>query len=436
MKKQLTFFVLLFAISIQLVGQNTITINNSTDQRIVQLEYWLGAENQVLSPSNVFKAKGMVEKDNKNFVINESFHKKKRNALKIRAHLAGGGYVQTQYNISKGEKNASITLFNIAQAVPTDNFKTVIDKFKELSFDKEYLKLTNQNALLSTLGSLILVDSEEKNILYKITPKELKAQLTDLCQHSNSDYAMGVFSSATSIQGELKLPFVNLNAAFVNGDVSKFTWTIENVGECVWAPENDKDLATLFSELSEKTKDVLLQEYKDHPGSKLKFINKAFLIGRIEVETENSRKIQNNTEISASTFATAKGNYTFENSFSTKNLVGNVVTKVEGYYVTGLLANLYLLRIAKATEQATADENGRIKSEFDFLLKLYPDQLNATTDINIMKRQIIALNEKLGGIIYLKKPEGEANVDLQTASLQNNALGTVQSIETKSENKE
>ncbi|MCB0541441.1 MAG: hypothetical protein KDE33_28295, partial [Bacteroidetes bacterium] len=366
MKKQLTFFVLLFAISIQLVGQNTITINNSTDQRIVQLEYWLGAENQVLSPSNVFKAKGMVEKDNKNFVINESFHKKKRNALKIRAHLAGGGYVQTQYNISKGEKNASITLFNIAQAVPTDNFKTVIDKFKELSFDKEYLKLTNQNALLSTLGSLILVDSEEKNILYKITPKELKAQLTDLCQHSNSDYAMGVFSSATSIQGELKLPFVNLNAAFVNGDVSKFTWTIENVGECVWAPENDKDLATLFSELSEKTKDVLLQEYKDHPGSKLKFINKAFLIGRIEVETENSRKIQNNTEISASTFATAKGNYTFENSFSTKNLVGNVVTKVEGYYVTGLLANLYLLRIAKATEQATADENGRIKSEFDF----------------------------------------------------------------------
>ena len=94
------------------------------------------------------------------------------------------------------------------------------------------------------------------------------------------------------------------------------------------------------------------------------------------------------------------------------------------------------MRIAKATEQATADENGRIKSEFDFLLKLYPDQLNATTDINIMKRQIIALNEKLGGIIYLKKPEGEANVDLQTASLQNNALGTVQSIETKSENKE
>ncbi len=412
------------------VGQNAIVVDNSTGQAILRLDYWIGSETEAQNPNIIYKSKGAIDKDVHNFNIVESFHKTKRNTVLVKASLTGGGYLTSQYNISKDEKTAPIKLINPATKVPEDNFKTVIEKFKEFNFDKQYLKMTDQNALLSTLGAIWVLDSEEKKTLYIITPKELKTQMSKLCQHDNQDVATGTFSSATSIEGGLSLPFVSANTAFTNSDVVKFQWLIENAGECVWAPEGDKDLATLFSELSDKTKEALVQVYKDNPGAKLKFINKAYVIGRIELETIKSKSINSNTQVTGSSFVSIKGNYTFEDATASKNLIKNVITKVDGYYQTSLLSNLYLLNHAASKLQATEAEKGRIRNEFVYLLNLYPTQLNPTDDTEIMKRQIIELNKKLGGLTYLKKTEGTSTIALQDIKQQNDGIGEVKKTET------
>jgi hypothetical protein len=431
MKKSNSLIGLMLLLAVTAVGQNVITIDNSTGQRITKIEYWLGAESQAQSTGLIYKSKGTIEKDNHVFKFDESFHKKKRNTILIRATLGGGGYITSSYSISKTDKAVTIPLYNPSSEVPADNYKTVIDKFKEFNFDKEYLKLTNQNALLSTLGAMYLLDSSEKKILYIITPKELKSQLTEICKHNNQDFAQGTFSSSTAVSGNLNLPFVSANSSFTSGDVSKFTWSIENAGECIWAPANEKDLATLFSELSQKTKDALMQEYNDNPNAKLKFINKIFVIGRIDIETIKSKQIEHKVELTGSSFVTAKGNYSLIDEFKTKNVINDVVTRADGYYVTGLLANQYLLIIANAKKVLTEQENKRVKEEFAYLLTIYHDVLTPTEDIEIMKKQIIDLNKKVGGVTYLKKSEGTATVELKQVSEQNQSVGEIKTTENK-----
>jgi hypothetical protein len=431
MKKQIVLLILLLTTAVSAFCQNSIIIDNSTGQRITKLEYWLGPESQVQNPGLIFKSKGAVEKDKKDFKIDESFHKTKRNAILIRATLSGGGYITSQYNISKQETSVKIQIFNPCEEVPKDNYQSVINKFKEFNFDKDYLKLNHQNALLTILGALYLYDSTGTKILYIVTPKELKSNLSEICLQNNLDYAQGTFSSETAVSGNLNLPFVSINSAFSNGDVAKFLWSIENVGECVWSPSNNDDLATLFSNLSQKTKDALLRTYIDNPGSKLKFINKVFLIGRIEIETEKAKQINTNAELTGSSFVTAKGNYTFVDALRTKNVINTVVTKFDGYFVIGLLSNEYLLVQAQAKNKLTEKESQRVKEEFNYLLTLYPDLLTPTTDVELMKKQIIELNKKNGEISYLRKPEGNTTIPIQEIIEKNQGVGELKSTENK-----
>jgi len=427
-KKMKTFLLLLFvSLSVTVSAGNRITVKNFTGQRILKIEYWIGPENLAQSPGLIYKSKGSIEKDDSLFSFEENFHKKKRNTILIKASLFGGGYLTNSYSIGENQTEVNIPLYNPSENVPTDNFQTIIDKFKEFKFDKEYLKLTNQNALLSTLGALYLLDASEKSILYIITPKELKTQLNEICKHNNQDFAQGTLSSSTAVSGGLNLPFVSVNSAFSNGDVSKFTWTIENAGECIWAPIGDKDLASLYSELSQKTKDALLQAYIDNPNSKLKFINKLFVIGRIEVETIKSKKVSNNIELTGSSFVTAKGNFSLDDEHKTKNVITDVVTRADGHYVTGYLANQYLLSVASAKKIASEFENNRLKEEFIYLVNLYPDLLTHTNDLELMKKQIVDLNKKLGGLYYLKKSEGSSSVTLKQVSEQNQGVGDIKS---------
>lgn len=429
MKKITSIFGFLLLLTITALGQNVITIDNSTDQRITKLDYWIGPENQVQNPGLLYKSKGAIEKDNHEFKIDERFHKTKRNAILIRATLGGGGYITSQYNISRQETSVKISLFNPGEEVPKDNYQSVISKFREFNFDRDYLKLNHQNALLTILGALYLYDSTGTKILYIVTPKELKSNLSEICVQNNLDFAQGTFSSETAVSGNLNLPFVSVNSAFSNGDVAKFLWSIENVGECVWSPANNNDLATLFSDLSQKTKDALLRTYIENPGSKLRFINKVFLIGRIEIETEKAKQISFNTELTGSSFVTAKGNYSFIDAFKTKNIINTVVTKFDGYFVTGLLSNEYLLVQAQANNNLTEKENQRVQEEFNYLLNLYPNLLTSTTDIELMKKQIVELNRTNGEISYLRKSEGNTTITIQEVVEQNQSVGEIKSNE-------
>lgn len=417
------FIVLLFCPS--LYGQNSIVIDNNTGQRIASLKYWIGPESQSENPNIQFRERPALDSGQQDYTIPVSFHRKKRNCIIVRAYLAGGGYTKAKYSIEEGETRAEIPLFNPANRVPGDNFKSVIDKFREFNFDREYLKITSTNGLKSTLGGLIVVDESEKTILYTITPKELKSELPNICTHANRDFATGTFSSSTAVSGNLSLPFVSVNTAFSSGDVAKFKWTIENVGECRWAPIGDKDLATLFSELSQRTKSTLIQIYKDNPNAKMKFINNAFVIGRIEIETIKSKSVDYNSELTGSSFVTAKGNYGFVEDYRTENVVNDIITRVDGHYVTSLLANLYLLDLAESKMKLTDEQNDRLKSEFNYLLKLYADDLTPTDDTEIMKKQIVDLNKKKNGEISFLKTEGEAPIKLLDVVKTNDTIGEV-----------
>lgn len=416
-------------------AQNNIKITNNTNQIITNLEYWIGSENESLSPNLIFKGRGTVDttKTNSSNIhkIPEKFKRKKKNTIIVKATLAGGGYLKQKYSIAQKEIEAPINLINIAKPVPNDDYNKVIEDFRKLKLDKS-LKIDQNTGLDAVIGAMYIYDSTEKILLYKITPKDLKSKVTKITNVNNTDKVSGIFSSKTTGTGGVNLPFVSLNTAFEHGDVAKFQWEIEDVGEYIWSSSNGKDLATLFNELSDDTKKVLIKLYSDNKGAKLKFIDRAFVIGRIEVSTERTQVVNVNTEINASSFVTAKGNYVFNDLLEEHHVESNIITEIDGYYATSLLSNLYLLDQSQKKTIITKEEEERIKSEYEYLMKLYPDMLAETADVNIMRKAIKELNEKQGGISFLataKQNDGKAKVDL-TEINNNEKIGDV--IETKS----
>jgi hypothetical protein len=201
----------------------------------------------------------------------------------------------------------------------------------------------------------------------------------------------GTFSSETSVNGNLTLPFVAVSSAFESGDVAKFTWEIEDVGEYNWSSEDGKDLAELFTKLPPETKKTLIDLYEKYPEAKMKFIDKAFVIGRLEVTTLKSKKVNSNTEINGSGFVTASGNYNFVDDLKDNFTLKDVITQIDGYDATILLSSLYLDYKTQNLAALTTADNERVKSEYNHLRGLYPLILQETTDVNIMKKAMADL---------------------------------------------
>jgi hypothetical protein len=395
-KKIITSIFLCLFFAPFLNGQNYIYVINNTGQSINKLDYWIGSLTESQGTNLIYKSKGSAD-TGETITIPEKFHKKKRNTVLFKAYLSGGGFVNYSYNISEFEKNVTIKMKNPSAQVPSDNFEKVIGKFKELKIDDDFKKYPTEVAVYAVLGSLYIYDKDEKDILYKISPGELKTLNPKLILPKNVEEVTGIFSSQTSISGSVNLPFVNVSSAFTYGDVSKFHWKVENIGQYAWAPENGIGLAALFNALSPDTKTALINVYSDNPGAKMKFIDELFVIGRIEVETERSTGVETTAELNGSSFVTAKGNYVFNNLLTQSSSIESIVPFTSGYYVTSLLSNLYIKSLIDSRAKLSDQENQRITDEYNYLLSLYPDDLKPTDKVEIMKTAISELNQKFNG---------------------------------------
>lgn len=380
--------VMLFFIFALSAKNIQIKISNKTNQLLTSVDYWFGSSTESNGANLNFLSKGTLQKDlDISFPVN--FHKKKRNTILVRGYLTGGGYVSQKYSISEGETPV-ITLYNLAVPVKTQEFTEVINKFSVLKLTNGEYQPSEQNALDALIGG-IFIYSDSTNVVYKLGPTVLKTRSKKLDIPNLSRKITGVFSSETAVNGKLTLPFVSASTSFETGDVAKFTWEIEEVGEYNWFSEDGKDLTTLFSSLGDDTKKTLIDLYEKYPNAKMKFIDKAFVLGRLEVITSKSKKIATNVELNGSNYVTASGNYVFVDDLQDKFVLKNVITQIDGYDATILLSSLYLDHKTKKLAANTNAENERIKSEYEFLRKQYPDLLVETSDVNIMKKSLSEL---------------------------------------------
>lgn len=397
------FVFLLFLVSGNINAKSiSFSVTNKTEQMITKLEYWIGSSNESNSAGLNYSSKGSLAKDGK-IDIPLDFHKKKRNTVLFRAYLKGGGYVSQRYTISKGEMNPKLDLFNIAEKIPTDEYKKVITKFTELKLDQGYVKVSEENGLNSLIGSIVIYDKNGK-VISKIDPKVLNTRLSSTSLPDLKQKISGTFSSETSASGDVSLPFVSVSSAFESGDVAKFVWEIEDVGQFNWSSEQGKDLAELFFSLPDSRKLALVQLYKDNPDAKMEFIDQAFVIGRLEVITHKSKRISTDLELNGANYVTAKGNYLFIDDLKDEFVLKNVITEVKGYNATNLLKTLYAQELAKTTASNTSSENEKLKEEYKFLLGLYPEILVETDNISVMKKALKDLSEnKDNQLLYIKE---------------------------------
>ncbi|NEN25746.1 hypothetical protein G3O08_19840 [Cryomorpha ignava] len=396
----------------------SFTFTNKTEQMITTLEYWLGSATESNSPNLSYSSKGSLAIDG-SIEIPMNFHKTKRNTVMVRAYLKGGGYISQKYTINKGQKTPSLALLNITEKVSTDEFNKVKSKFTELKLDKGYLKTSKENGIDALIGSIIIYDVSDK-VIYKIDPKILKTKVSSTSLPDLKQTIEGIFSSETAISGSVNLPFVNISSSFSTGDVAKFIWEIEDVGQYTWSSENGKSLAELFLALPQETKDDLVQLYTDNPKAQMKFIDEAFMIGRLEVTTKKSRKISSTTELNAANYVTGKGNYLFIDDLTDTFVVRDVITEVDGYNATNMLKTLYLKEKAKLQNSMVAQDEDRIKEEYKFLLKLYPQYLEKTDNVEIMKKAIRDLSkDKEAQLLFINKTLDKEKIKLNDIELEN-----------------
>lgn len=387
------------------------TIENKTNQMIVKLDYWLGDANQANAAGLNFSSKGAIDKNGKK-VIPLDFHKKKRNTLLVKAFLKGGGYVSQKYTINKGEEAPNLSLFNVAEPIPTDEMKKVMERFSKLNLDDGNLKLNLENGINSLIGSIIVYDEGGK-IISRIGPKTLKTKVSSIPIPELKQKISGLFSSNTAISGNVSLPIVSTSTSFETGDVAKFVWEIEDVGQYKWSTENNKSLAQLFLAIPQENKDELVLIYEQNPNVTMKFIDEAFVIGRLEVTTYKSKKISSNIELNGANYVTAKGNYMFIDDFKDEMFLKDVVTEVKGYDATNLLKTLYAQEKAKKEATLSNADNSKIITEYNFLRTLYPDFLIETDDVHVMKKALKDLDKNQEEqILFINKTLEKEKINL------------------------
>ncbi|WP_115460571.1 hypothetical protein [Winogradskyella aurantiaca] len=411
MKKQSLITLFLFVSFFNLLSAKQIdfTIKNRTEQIITTLEYWLGSATESLSPGLNFSSKGSLNIDgSKTIPIN--FHKKKRNTIIVRAYLKGGGFVRQKYTVSKGELTPSIDLMNIAERVPTDEFEKVKRKFTELKLDNGYVKSSELNGLNSVIGSIVIYNQEGK-IISKIDPNVLGTKLSGTSLPDLKQTISGLFSSETAFDADVNLPFVSVSSAFGSGDVAKFVYEIEDVGQFTWSSENGTDLAELFFALPDQRKEALVQLYSDHPNAKMEFIDKAFVIGRLEIITQKTRKLDVSAEVNGSTFVTVNGNYNFIDDLKDEFVLNDVITEATGYDATNLLKTLYVQEMTKRANLQRQDEINQLREQYASLREQYPELLEETNNVNKMKKAIMDLSDNEEDKLIINKELQKINFD-------------------------
>jgi hypothetical protein len=390
-----------------------VRILNKTEQLVTELDYWIGSSTEANSASLNFSSKGTMQSATE-ITIPVDFNSKKRNTLLIKGYLTGGGYVSQKYTISTGETNPVIILYNVAAKVKTEDFKNVMDKFSVLRITNGENQSSTENALDALIGA-IFIYSDSTNIVYKLAPNVLKTRVKKVNQPTLNRKISGVFSSETAVNGKLTLPFVSASTAFESGDVAKFTWEIEDVGEFNWYSDDGIDLAKLFTNLPQETKKILIDLYEKYPNAKMKFIDKAFVIGRLQVVTSKSKKITTNVELNGANYVTASGNYMFIDDLKDEFILKDVITQIDGYDATILLTSLYLDYKTQNLATLTSEDNERVKSEYKYLKGLYPDFLQETTDVNIMKKAISDLTKDQNSkLLFIKKSLKSEQIDIKT----------------------
>lgn len=370
----------------------TVVVHNKTGQLLTSLDYWFGSPTEANASGLNYSSKGTMG-EGASLTIPIDFHKKKRNTLLIRGYLSGGGYISQKYTISEGETAPKVAIYNLAVPVNTQDFTDVMNTFSSLKLKNNQYQVSEQNALDALIGSMILY-VDENTIKFKILPGDLKTRARKIDVPSLNRTISGVFSSATAINGGLSLPFVSASTTFSSSDVAKFSWEIEDVGEYNWTSLDNKDLATLFNSLSDNSKKVLFDLYEANPNLKMKFIDKAFVIGRLEVKSSKTKKISNDYELNGANYVTAKGNYAFLDNYEDSFILKNVITQIDGYDVTALLSSLYLTHKSEKAAALTAAENDRVKNEYALLRTQFPG-LKETTDIAVMKKVINEINNPI-----------------------------------------
>lgn len=414
MKSILNILFLLFSFTFLTAKEIKIKVVNKTNQLITQLDYWIGSETEAASSNLNYSSKGTLQKDI-DIIIPINFHSKKRNTLLIKGVLTGGGYISQKYTISEGENLPTITLYNLATPVKSQEFKDVMDKFSSLKITNGENQSSTDNALDALIGSILIYsDSNYSTVIYKLLPTVLNTRAKKVNLPTLNRKISGIFSSETAINGALSLPFVSTSTSFQTGDVAKFTWEIEDVGEYNWFSDSGIDLAVLFTKLSPETKKILVDLYDKYPNAKMKFIDKAFVIGRLEVITSKTKKITTSIELNGANYVTASGNYMFLDDLQDKFILKNVITQVEGYDATIFLSSLYLDYKTQNNSNLTIADNLRVKSEYENLSSLYPDILTNTKDVSTIKKIFkdvsIDPNTKLN---FTKKTLKEEIIDIK-----------------------
>ena len=394
-------------------------VTNNSGQKILQLEYWLGSQTESLSPNLIYKTKGSLDTlKSKDLILD--FHKRKRNTLLIKAYLIGGGYISQSYTIDKGEENPSLEIINIMRKVPTNEFERIKNKFTELRLDSSYVKASVVNGINSLIGSLVIYDSQGAE-LQKIDPKVLKSKISQTNLPNLKQKITGTFSSETTAKAGVNLPIVTLSSAFSTGDVANFTWEIENVGEYNWSSESGSSLAEMFLDLPQETKDVLVDLYESNKEINMRFIDKAFVIGRLEITTKKSKKINSEIELNASNFVTGNGNYKFVDDLTNSFVVNDIITQIKGYDVTHFLKTLYSKEKAKKPKETLAQDDIRVLLRYyEDLSELNPNEFQKTSNVNQIRRAILNLSEEeQKKLLLAEKQLIPENIDIQKLENQN-----------------
>lgn len=370
-----------------------IIFNNKTGQDIIDFQYWIGANDASMGAGLVYKSRASVPKEDSTR-LSISYNKKTQNTILIKAYLKGGGYASLKYNIEEGDtkqgKPIKVSVYNPATPINTKEFEKVMEEFRKLNLSNgNYVEATQENAIGAFLGAIYIYDGDK--IVHKISPEALGTKIKNITPFKNKRIISGIFSRETSVRGDVNLPFVSASTAFSSGDVAKFTWELENFGQYNWVAPNGKDISELFPLLPAQTKKTLIHLYETYPNLTMKFLDKAFIISRVEYSASKTQKIALEVSLNGANYVTAAGNYTFLDGLEESDAFNDIVTEIEGYDVTILLKSLYVEHLAEKTQNLTNIENNKITSEYTYFRELYPEVLKETTDVEIMKKALINL---------------------------------------------
>lgn len=218
--------------------------------------------------------------------------------------------------------------------------QTVIDEFLKIGKNYGLLPVQAKQAVDTYLGALLLIippsdAGQEGEILFRVPPSEflgVTGERPITYANTNSSYQIQI-TGTSALRVALIFPILSFGVAYNKESLYEVKWSLKGFGNVLVTEPDNWQVYTAVSSLPNAHKAAINQLMASNSSAVLLYVNRLYAIRDGSLSRRQGRKLSAGTSLTASTFLTNNGAWTFSETVEESKDFAEVVLNIGGEVV-------------------------------------------------------------------------------------------------------